>query len=112
MAMHLLTVEKSKDDIEKLNQLLKDKSVLIEESQIVRCRLARGKSKLQMGLISPNSRNPDLVFMHMNQHIKDALDTKAEAFIDSVYDLAITNIEQEIERISEEIMCSLIKANK
>lgn len=103
------------DGIEAIANLIKIKKSLIHSMQFIQTKLKNKTHKLEVRLVKDDNAEDsdfDYVAMHDNNQVIDALSMRAEWIVDSVYDLAISRLDDEITSTYKEFLNAAIENNQ
>lgn len=103
------------DGIEAIANLIKIKKSLIHSMQFIQVKLKDKTHKLEVRLVKDDNAKDgdfDYVAMHDSNQVIDALSMRADWIVDSVYDLAICKVDDEIESAYKELLNTAIENNQ
>lgn len=103
------------DGIEAIANLIKIKKSLIHSMQFIQGKLKNETHKLEVRLVKDDNAKGgdfDYVAMHDNNQVINALAIRSEWIVDSVYDLAISKVEDEITSAYKELLNTAIENNQ
>lgn len=103
------------DGIEAIASLIKIKKSLIHSMQFIQAKLKDKTHKLEVRLVKDDNAEDsdfDYVAMHDNNQVINALSMRAEWIVDSVYDLAISRLDDEITSTYKELLNTAIENNQ